>query len=129
MEPNRGSWKWEVGSSKWKFEVGSWTVRRSTVVLGFSAVESRTDLFHGLFIWHRAEKGTGTLARHAAAPRAVPDPNTGRPLTVATVEVSERGVCPACTRLGAGGYVSFVSDLRLAFACPSCRKLVWIAGA
>jgi hypothetical protein len=31
--------------------------------------------------------------------------------------------------LGGGGYVSFVSDLRLAFACPSCRTLVWIAGA
>jgi hypothetical protein len=38
-------------------------------------------------------------------------------------------VCPACTQLGAGGYVSFVADLRMAFACPSCRKLVWIAGA
>jgi hypothetical protein len=98
-------------------------------VLGFPDVESRTDLFHGLFIWHGAEKGTGTLARHAAAPRAVPDPNTGRPLKVASVELSDRAVCPACAQLGAGGYVSFESDLRLAFACPTCRKLVWISGA
>lgn len=59
----------------------------------------------------------------------VPCRDTGRPLRVATVEVSDRAVCPACAQLGAGGYVSFVADLRLAFACPSCRKLVWIAGA
>jgi len=48
---------------------------------------------------------------------------------VETVEISERAVCPACTQFGGGGYVSFEADLRLAFACPSCRKLVWIAGA
>jgi len=48
---------------------------------------------------------------------------------VAAVELSERTVCPECTQLGAGGYVSFVADLRLAFACPSCLKLVWVAGA
>jgi len=89
----------------------------------------RTDLFHGLFVWHPGHEGAGTLARHSDAPRVVPDPNTGRPLKVASVELSERAVCPACTQLGVGGYVSFESDLRLAFACPSCRKLVWIAGA
>ena len=87
--------------------------------------EPRTDLFHGLFALHR----TGRLSHHSDAPRVVPDPNTGRPLKVDTVELSDRAVCPACTQLGAGGYVSFESDLRLAFACPSCRKLVWIDGA
>jgi hypothetical protein len=91
--------------------------------------EFRTDYFHGLFVWQRGEEGPDTLARHAAAPRVVPDPHTGRPLKVASIELSDRAVCPACTQLGAGGYVSFESDLRLAFACPSCRKLVWIAGA
>jgi hypothetical protein len=91
--------------------------------------ESRTDLFHGLFVWHRGEKGHGRLAASAAAPRMIPDPQTGHPLKVASVEVSDRAVCPACTELGGGGYVSFESDLRLAFACPCCRKLVWIAGA
>ena len=88
-----------------------------------------TDLFHGLFILHHADNGPGRLARHAAAPRVVPDPHTGHPLKVAALELSERAVCPACTQLGAGGYVSFESDMRLAFACPSCRKLVWMAGA
>jgi hypothetical protein len=89
----------------------------------------RTDLFHGLFEWMPGAHGKGRLASSAAAPRHIPDPETGRPLKVATLEVSDRGVCPSCTQLGAGGYVSFVSDLRLAFACPSCRKLVFVAGA
>lgn len=57
------------------------------------------------------------------------DPLTGRPLTISSRELSERGICPACTQLGSGGYVSFVSDLRLAFACPGCETLVWLAGA
>jgi len=91
--------------------------------------DTSTDLFHGLFVWRDASPGRATLARHSNPPRAVPDPLTGRPLKVASVEVSDRAVCPACTELGAGGYVSFEADLRLAFACPSCRKLVWIAGA
>jgi hypothetical protein len=89
----------------------------------------RTDLFHGLFELLPGTHGRGRLASNAAAPRAIPDPQTGRPLRVASLELSDRTVCPACTELGSGGYVSFVSDLRLAFACPSCRKLVWIAGA
>ena len=89
----------------------------------------RTDLFHGLFELHVRSHGRPQLASHAAAPRAIPDPQTGRPLKVASLELSERGVCPSCAQPGAGGYVSFVSDLRLAFACPSCKELVWIAGA
>ena len=69
------------------------------------------------------------VRRESYSGRTVPCPDTGRPLQVATLEVSERSVCPARTQLGAGGYVSFVGDLRLAVACPSCRKLVWSAGA
>jgi hypothetical protein len=88
-----------------------------------------TDLFHGLFELLPGTHGQGQLASRAAAPRAIPDPQTGRPLRVASLELSDRSVCPACTQLGSGGYVSFVSDLRIAFACPSCRKLVWMAGA
>jgi hypothetical protein len=89
------------------------------------------DLFHGLFEWQSRAGATPTLAvtRGRGAHCTVPCPETGRPLRVASVEVSDRAVCPACTQLGAGGYVSFVADLRLAFACPSCRKLVWIACA
>jgi hypothetical protein len=89
----------------------------------------RTDFFHGLFEWWPQNHGRPRLRSNAAAPRSIPDPSTGLPLAVATVELSERGVCPSCTEPGAGGYVSFVADLRLAFACPSCRKLVWLAGA
>ena len=89
------------------------------------------DQFFGLF---ELSSGTGraralVIRESAGSARSVPCPDTGRPLKVASVEVSDRGVCPACTQLGAGGYVSFVGDLRLAFACPSCRKLVWVAGA
>jgi hypothetical protein len=89
--------------------------------------------FHGLFEWrHQPGKGVAaTLAVAAASrsPRTVPCPDTGRPLRVASLEVSDSGVCPACARLGTGGYVTFVGDLRLAFACPNCQRLVWVAGA
>jgi hypothetical protein len=88
-----------------------------------------SDQFYGLFEWTQQAQGTARLTSSSSAPRSIPCPDTGRPLRVASVEISDRGICPACTQLGAGGYVSFVSDLRLAFACPSCQKLVWIAGA
>ena len=88
----------------------------------------RTDLFHGLFRWHPAAAGPARITRHAGAPHTVPDPQSGRMIKVATVEVTERAICPACAQLGAGGFVSFVSDLRLAYACPSCRNLVWLPG-
>ena len=90
--------------------------------------QTPSDLFFGLFELRQAAGGA-RVAATAQAPRHVPDPQTGRPLKVASLELSERGVCPACTQHGAGGYDSFVADLRLAFACPSCEKLVWIAGA
>lgn len=67
--------------------------------------------------------------REQAPPTTIPDPDTGRPLTVASVDVSDRCVCPRCTTSGRGAYVSFVADLRLAFACPACAELVWISGA
>jgi hypothetical protein len=85
------------------------------------------DLFHGLFELLPGSQGR-RLASSARVPRTIPDPHTGFPVQVASVELSDRGVCPACAQLGSGGYVSFVSDLRLAFACPHCRKLTWIAG-
>jgi hypothetical protein len=89
----------------------------------------RTDSFHGLFELRTTTHGQRHLASRTAPPATIPDPHTGRPLKVASLEVSERCVCPACSQPGAGGYVTFVSDLRLAFACPSCEKLVWLAGA
>ena len=90
---------------------------------------ARTDLFHGLFRWHPAAGGPAHVTTHDAAPHKVPDPESGRLLKVASVEVTDRAICPACAHLGSGGFVSFVSDLRLAYACPSCRTLVWLNGA
>ena len=83
------------------------------------------DSFIGLFELRAHLPGK---PQRDVAPRTLPDPATGHPLRVASVDVAERSVCPACTQLGTGAYVSFVSDLRLAFACPSCRQVVWIAG-
>ena len=73
--------------------------------------------------------GQARLKRPERMPAAVPDPDTGQPLKVASLEVTDRAVCPACTQLGGGGYVSFVSDMRLAFACPACRRLIWTSGS
>jgi hypothetical protein len=87
----------------------------------------RSDLFHGLFELLPGSQG-GRLASSATAPPTIPDPKTGRPVKIAAIELSDRSVCPSCVQLGSGGYVSFVADLRLAFACPHCRKLVWISG-
>lgn len=92
-------------------------------------MNTNQDLFHGLFEWHPATDGPATLRRSPRTPAAVPDPDTGLPLKVAHLEVTDRAVCPACTQLGGGGYVSFISDMRLAFACPSCLKLIWTQGA
>jgi len=91
--------------------------------------QTRIDLFHGLFRWHAAPAGPGRVSRHEAAPRSVPDPESGQELTIATIEAPARAHCPACAQMGAGGYGSFVADLRLAYACPGCRKLIWLPGA
>jgi hypothetical protein len=90
---------------------------------------THSDQFFGLFELSTAQgRSRALVIRQSSEARSVPCPDTGRPLKVATLEVSDRGICPACTQLGAGGYVSFIGDVRLAFACPSCRKLVWLAG-
>ncbi|HXG88129.1 MAG TPA: hypothetical protein VNJ02_07325 [Vicinamibacterales bacterium] len=92
------------------------------------SIVSRVDLYHGLFRWESVSGGAAALSRHSAAPTSIPDPH-GRVLKVATVDAKARGICPACASTGQGGYVSFVQDLRLAYACPSCQKLVWLNGA
>jgi uncharacterized paraquat-inducible protein A len=90
---------------------------------------TRDDLFHGLFEWQALGDGRGRVTRRAAPPHAIPCPDTGRSLKVATLQASTKAICPACQRQADGGFVSFVSDLRLAYACPACRELVWIKGA
>jgi hypothetical protein len=83
-----------------------------------------SDIFSGLFT-HRLD---GSLARHPQPRQTLRDPDTGRDLRIATVEVAG-AICPSCTRHAQAGFVSFVADLRMVFACPHCRQLVWLTGA
>ena len=90
---------------------------------------NRTDLYGGLFHWGAGQDGEPRVTRHDSSPDTIPCPTTGRQLRVATIEVSAAAICPACANHGAGGFVSFVGDLRMAYACPQCRELIWLAGA
>ncbi len=89
----------------------------------------RTEPYHGLFRLDVDPEGGGRLMADAARPASIPDPITGRQLRISTVQGGAQAICPSCEKLGNGGFVSFVSDLRLAYACPECRQLVWIRGA
>jgi hypothetical protein len=87
----------------------------------------RLSPFGGVFVstlWN----GRARLTRHPAPPRTLTDPQSGRPLAIATVEVAG-AICPSCEQRGEGGFVSFVADLRMVYACPACEALVWAAGA
>ena len=85
------------------------------------------DPFHGVFT-HDNTGARVRLTRPASAPPTLPDPQTGQLLRIATVELSG-AICPACQKRADGGFVSFVADLRVVFACPHCRGLVWLDGA
>jgi hypothetical protein len=91
-------------------------------------ISIRTDLYHGLFQWEQVSDEAPQLTRHLHAPASIPDPR-GRQLLIATVDAAARAICPACATTGQGGFVSFVQDLRLAYACPACKTLVWLTGA
>ena len=86
-----------------------------------------SDPYFGLFV-QSLVRGRARLSRHPAAPKTLPDPETGRALRIATVETAG-AICPSCQQPSDGGFVSFVADLRLVYACPMCRDLVWIHGA
>jgi hypothetical protein len=90
---------------------------------------SDSDLFNGLFRRHTGEDGKPRVSRHDAGPTTVPCPTTGRPLHVATIEGDAAAICPSCASQGSGGFVSFVGDLRMAYACPQCCQFVWLTGA
>jgi hypothetical protein len=79
-------------------------------------------------VFTRSETGEARLTRHPEAPATLPDPLTGRLLRIATVELGG-AICPACEQRAEGGFVSFETDLRLVFACPHCREMIWINGA
>ena len=87
------------------------------------------DPFFGLFTLEGNGSAVPSLVRTATAPATIPDPNTGRPLKVATVDARARAICPSCETHAEGGFVSFVGDLRLAYAGPGCVQLVWLPGA
>jgi hypothetical protein len=89
----------------------------------------RVDLYHGLFRWHSGHDGHPRVSRHESRPLTVPCPTTGRLLRVSTIEAGTAAICPACANRGHGGFVSFESDLRMAYACPLCLELVWLLGA
>ena len=82
--------------------------------------------FHGLF--ERIDRdGQPCLVPHADRPESVPCPSTGRALKVATMDAQTPAVCPGCLQNGRGAFLSFVDDLRMAYACPRCEQLVWVA--
>jgi len=90
---------------------------------------SNSALFNGLFEHHTGADGEPCVARHEASPDAIPCPTTGHLLRVATIDAAVSAICPSCSNRGAGGFVSFVADLRMVYACPLCCQLVWLAGA
>lgn len=88
----------------------------------------RTLVFHGIFQLEQLPNGQKQLSRHVDPPAAIPCPE-GRLLNIATVDARAQAICPACAKSARGGFVSFVQDLRLAYACPSCETMVWLNGA
>ena len=99
------------------------------MLLSAARMAAHTDLFNGLFRRHTGEDGEPRVSRHEASPVAIPCPTTGHLLRVATIDAAAPAICPSCANRGAGGFVSFVGDLRMVYACPLCCQLVWLAGA
>jgi hypothetical protein len=87
------------------------------------------DLYYGLFQRFTTHDGHSRLSRHPLSPATIPCPTTGRLLKIATVDADAAAICPSCSCEGRGGFVSFEGDLRMAYACPECLQLIWVAGA
>jgi hypothetical protein len=84
--------------------------------------------FHGLFELGVRENGHPAVVHAPAGPMTLPCPSSGRSLRVATLQPESQAICPRCEAEGHGGFVTFVGDLRMVYACPACRELVWLAG-
>lgn len=84
--------------------------------------------YHAHFRRERLASGEYQLARKHDAPLVIEDPS-GRLLKIATVDAGTAAICPSCATTGRGAYMSFVQDLRMAYACPSCTAVVWLQGA
>jgi hypothetical protein len=93
-----------------------------------SRSSEQNDLITGFSLAHRPD-GRPYVSRHASGPATIPCPTTGRLLRIATLDAEAAAICPSCASQGQGGFVSFVGDLRMAYACPQCCELVWLAGA
>src|SRR4051812_50062550 len=63
----------------------------------------RTDLYHGLFLWHTGGDGHPRVSRHQSGPLSIPCPTTGRALRIATIDAEARAICPSCASHGHGG--------------------------
>ena len=92
-------------------------------------MRAHQDSYCGLFRFDTGTDGQLHLQRAIPGPTAIPCPTSGKPLRVSTIEADAAAICPACTRRGQGGFVSFEGDLRMAYACPACGLLVWLPGA
>lgn len=81
-------------------------------------------------LFHREQLASGEfqLSRKHDAPKVMTDP-TGRLLKIATVDAGAPAICPSCASTARGAFVSFVQDLRMAYACPSCSTVSWLPGA
>lgn len=94
--------------------------------LQFATVTPST-LFHGLLHRHHRD-GEPYLAASSPRPGTLPCPTTGRVLTIAGIDDDSRAFCAGCQASGHGAFISFVNDLRMAYACPKCDRLVWSNG-
>ena len=83
--------------------------------------------YTALFRREQLASGEFQLSRRHDVPQVIADPS-GRMLKIATVDTAS-AICPACASTGRGAYMSFVQDLRMAYACPSCADFVWLPGA
>lgn len=93
-----------------------------------TATSNDIALYHGLL--ERVEQdGESRLVACACRPASIPCPRTGRSLRIATIDAEAQAMCPDCLVIGRGAFVTFVSDLRMAYACPDCRQFVWLASA
>ena len=75
-------------------------------------------------------EGRARLAGIAVPPQSLPDPKTGRATSIATGEIAGAArLVGLLEERSEGGFVSFVADLRMVYACPQCEALVWMRGA
>ena len=86
-----------------------------------------STIAHGL-LNRQHRDGEPYLTASTPRPGSVPCPTTGRALTISSIDGDSRAFCAGCRAPGQGAFISFVNDLRMAYACPKCDQLVWSNG-